>query len=297
MVKQPARDSKDDEPPQEVPLSGVLAEFRDALRAEIDAARKAAQSSAVQLIHGELIGRAAGSFQHLFKLENAQLSVPDDFPGDLSVPGRDRVDATVISIAGTSLTLSVVEDLGSHVSRASLSSNMTNLLKSLIVRIEEIATSGKANPAGDRMLAVVEPSGEPTELGAWGTLNEEQRQAVASGLGRNLTFIEGPPGTGKTKTIGALGEQLARSGRSVLLVSHTNTAVDQALIHIADALGEEAAEAGEVLRFGQPKDERVIERENLLVETHVERRSALGGACAPARGVDRGAKSDRPSAC
>ena len=31
---------------QEVPLSGVLAEFRDALRAEIEAARKAAQSRA-----------------------------------------------------------------------------------------------------------------------------------------------------------------------------------------------------------------------------------------------------------
>ena len=57
-----------------------------------------AQSSAVQLVHGERLGMAAGAFQYLFKLENPQLAMPDDLPGDLYVPGRDRLDATVISL-------------------------------------------------------------------------------------------------------------------------------------------------------------------------------------------------------
>lgn len=65
-----------------------------------------------------------------------------------------------------------------------------------------------------------------------------------------------------------------RAGRTVLLVSHTNMAVDQALLHIASALGPEVAAEGKVLRLGEPKDERVAAQENLLVKAHVERRSA-----------------------
>src|SRR3954454_17356466 len=105
----------------------------------MEAARRAAQSSAVQLVHGERIGKAAGSFQYLFKLENPQQAMPDDLPGDLYIPGRERLDATVISLAGVAVTLSVPIDVGQHVPRASLSSNLTNLLRSLIRRIEDLS--------------------------------------------------------------------------------------------------------------------------------------------------------------
>ena len=107
-------------------------------------------------------------------------------------------------------------------------------------------------------------------------LNPEQRAAVKSGFGRDTTFIGGPPGTGKTRTIGTLGEQLARANRSVLLVSHTNTAVDQALLHIAEALGPEAAAEGKILRLGAGvKDRRIIHGyPDLLVKTQVDRLSA-----------------------
>ena len=149
--------------PPEVPLTGMLAEFREALNAEIEAARKASRSSALGLVHGELIGRAVNGYQYLFRLENAQLTIPDDLPGDLYVAGR-RYDATVISLAGTALTLSVPDDLGAYVGKASLSSNLTNLLRALIARIEEIATGGIPNHAGARLLGETPPSGEPVDL-------------------------------------------------------------------------------------------------------------------------------------
>jgi hypothetical protein len=257
----------------EVPLSGLLSEFREALRAEIEAARYVAQGGAVQLVHGERIGRVADGHQYVFRLESAQLALPDDLPGDLYVPGRERVDANVVSLAGSTLTLSVADDLGAYVPRASLASNLTNLLRKLISRIEAISSEGRENPAGARLLGDGPVSGSPVE-GLALDLNREQTQAVASGLGRDTTFIQGPPGTGKTRTIGALGEQFARAGRTLLLVSHTNSAVDQALLHIARALGPDIAAAGKVLRLGAPKDERVAAQPDLLVSTHVERRSA-----------------------
>lgn len=257
----------------EVPLSGLLLEFREALRAEIEAARHASQSGAVQLVHGERVGRVAGGHQYVFRIESPQLALPDDLPGDLYVPGRERVDANVVSMAGSTLTLSVAEDLGAYVPRASLASNLTNLLRKLISSIEDISSERRENPAGARLLGDSPVSGTPAE-GLDLDLNREQGQAVASGLGRDTTFIQGPPGTGKTRTIGTLGEQLARAGRTLLLVSHTNGAVDQALLHIARALGPDVAAAGKVLRLGAPKDERVAAQPDLLVSTHVQRRSA-----------------------
>src|SRR5262249_8126262 len=89
----------------EVYLHGVPAEFRSALRAEIEAARKSAQSSAIQMVRGERVGHAGGQYQYVFRLENPQLGVPDDLPGDLYI-GQRRVDATVISSSGIQLTLS-----------------------------------------------------------------------------------------------------------------------------------------------------------------------------------------------
>src|SRR5262249_29632541 len=152
---------------------------------------------------------------------------------------------------------------------ATLQSDLSMLLRILIERIEQL--SERPNPAGDRILGKASPSGEPEEKRFDG-LNERQSAAVASALARDTTFIWGPPGTGKTQTIGTIGEQLVRQERSVLVVSHTNSAVDQALLKIAEQLGDDLVD-GSVLRLGQPKDQRLIERDRLLAETHIKERA------------------------
>src|SRR4051812_15405112 len=110
---------------QEVGLSGVLEEFRIALREEIDAARRSAVASGVQLFDGRRIGRSAGSHQYVFRVESA-LNLPDDSPGDLHVPGRSGrpVETTIVAIDGLAVTISVAEDLGDYVPRATLQSDL-----------------------------------------------------------------------------------------------------------------------------------------------------------------------------
>lgn len=249
-------------------LSGVLEEFRTALREEIDAARRTAASAGIQLLNGRLIGPAADAYQYAFSLESV-LNLPDDLPGELRVPGRRPIEATIVSLEGVSITISVPEPLGDFVARASLQSDLTMLLRILIERIEQL--SQRPNPAGERLLGQVLPSGEP-EPGPVAGLNASQAGAVASALGRDTTFIWGPPGTGKTRTIGKIGEQLVRRGRSVLAVSHTNSAVDQAILEIVRDLGDDLVD-GSVLRLGTPKDQRLAERERLLAKTHIKERS------------------------
>jgi hypothetical protein len=143
-------------------------------------------------------------------------------------------------------------------------------MRKLIKRIEALANV--VNPVGERILGNLEITGSTDSVNLPG-LNLEQQQAVGSSLGRNTTFIWGPPGTGKSRTIGSIGEHLYRRGRAVLLVSHTNIAVDQALIYIGEALNSEQLAKGHVLRVGEPKDKRLFDFPDLLLETHVTRRS------------------------
>ncbi len=182
-----------------------------------------------------------------------------------------------MSVEGLSVVVAVPIDLGEYVPLARLQNDLTYLLRVLIERIEDLAED--ANPAGKRLLGLQPPSGnrvsaDPSWLEPNEAPNDEQRDAIESGLGRDLTFIWGPPGTGKTQTIGTLSVELFRRGRSVLLVSHTNAAVDQALLKVAKYSDQSELAQGLILRLGDPKDERVRERPELLVQTHVERRSA-----------------------
>jgi hypothetical protein len=262
---------------QEKSLPPLLDEFRTALREEIEAAKRTASAAAVELVSGRLVGSRAGAWQYQFAVESP-LNLPDDSPADLIVPGQQgRVEATIISVSGLTVIVSVPVDLGAFVGRARMQTDLTFLLRTLIARLEEIGYA--PNPAADRLLGLVDPTGEtvpfehqPGEDGR--RLNPEQCEAVGSALGRDLTFIWGPPGTGKTMTLGTLSSELHRRGRGVLLVSHTNAAVDQALLHVARATSPEELAQGRVLRLGESRDIRVNNSRELLVETHVERRSA-----------------------
>ncbi len=256
-----------------VVLAGVRDEFRTALRQEIEAARRNASSGAVPLVNGRQIAQVGAGFQYVFDVENA-LNVPGDAPGDLLVTGRAPIEVIVISVEGLAITISVPVDLGGFVPSARLQSNLTQLMRKLITRIED--WGDKPNPAGDRIRGAEKVGGNPAHVEIDG-LNVGQAAAVASVLGRDTTFIWGPPGTGKTLTIGAIGSALFARGRSMLMASHTNAAVDQALLKIADALrlsAPEAIKAGKVLRVGDPVDQRFRDHPDLLLDFHVARRAA-----------------------
>ena len=71
-----------------------------------------------------------------------------------------------------------------------------------------------------------------TQLPAAG-LNDSQRQAVTLCRQVSPAFVWGPPGTGKTTTLGHIILSLLRLGQRVLVTSTTNAAVDQALARFA----------------------------------------------------------------
>lgn len=63
------------------------------------------------------------------------------------------------------------------------------------------------------------------------SLNTSQRLAIVKALAaNNYALIKGMPGTGKTSTVATLIRLLVLMGRSVLVTSHTHSAVDNLLL-------------------------------------------------------------------
>src|SRR5688572_25293645 len=101
-------------------------------------------------------------------------------------------------------------------------------------------------------------------------LNESQLRAVQLCSESNIAFIWGPPGTGKTTTLGHILTELLSQGQRLLLTSTTNAAVDQALAQLAGLTeAQPYFERGQIVRLGQTNAEtfgttprQVVERLN-----------------------------------
>ena len=84
-------------------------------------------------------------------------------------------------------------------------------------------------------------------------LNEVQRRAVQAALSLPISYIWGPPGTGKTQTLSAVMRALLVAEKRALVCSNTNQAVDQVLAKLCDVLterGQRKAHDVEALRNG-----------------------------------------------
>lgn len=222
---------------EEVMLTGMLGEFREALRDEIKKIEKSGQTSTL-LKGGRLIESNGSDFWYRFQVDYLP-SVPPDTPCNLII-GKNHYNVTVVSFDENEIILASAVELQDIIAIARLENGATVLMKRLIKRIEENAD--KENHAGSRMLpqyvagakegfSVIEPDlvVEPDA-----NMNAGQTEAVISALQNDITYIWGPPGTGKTTVIGKIVRQLYENNRNVLVVSHTNTAVDGAIEKISD---------------------------------------------------------------
>jgi superfamily I DNA and/or RNA helicase len=82
-------------------------------------------------------------------------------------------------------------------------------------------------------------------------LNQLQSDALEVVAKNSVTYIWGPPGTGKTTTMGSIVAALASLGQKVLLVSNTNLGIDTALERCLDRFSDvKELSGGEMLRLG-----------------------------------------------
>jgi len=128
-----------------------------------------------------------------------------------------------------------------------LQNALAGLLKSSDIYLENaLRTFGRVPPVRQTSAMVLSHS----------QLNDSQRSAVALCCESNLAFVWGPPGTGKTTTLGHIVAELLSKGYRILVTSTTNAAVDQALAKLRDLETVEAYfRRGEILRVGKASEE------------------------------------------
>jgi len=104
--------------------------------------------------------------------------------------------------------------------------------------------------------------------------NEYQESAIRLALGSEVTFIWGPPGTGKTTTIARIIEGMLSKNKSVLLISHTNVATDGALLDFVKHVGvsNEDYLTGKILRIGPVQKDELKTYEDVLVTKVIEKK-------------------------
>ena len=91
-------------------------------------------------------------------------------------------------------------------------------------------------------------------------LRPGQAEAVA-GAARTALLLWGPPGTGKTHTLGAIAASLRARGETLLGISVTNVAVDRLALAIDDACTAAGSRLapGELIRAGRPRERALAE--------------------------------------
>lgn len=181
---------------------------------------------------------------------------------ELQVAGR-RVKGSIVSIAAGRLVLALQADIGDAVPKATLIIDATALLAALASKIEHVK-SGQINL--NRTIAdcvagrlSVMPEAEPYHAAPPADLNAGQQFAFTRASQTSITWIWGPPGCGKTKTLGAIVKAAFECGRRILVCSNTNKAVDQVILSICQALGVDhpAMQEGRTIRLGRIADNKL----------------------------------------
>ncbi|WP_084524213.1 AAA domain-containing protein [Nocardia inohanensis] len=158
--------------------------------------------------------------------------------------------------------LTTEAELGSGASTVTIRDDETLRLEQLIERLQLAGKDGRGRVDLDKagwMVGGGNPAigreGRPDMLVAGYRalpLNSFQRQAVEQALGSEVTFVWGPPGTGKTEVVSRIVEGCYRQGHTVLFLAPTNIAVDQAVERLCELLSRESGfETGLLQRAGR----------------------------------------------
>jgi superfamily I DNA and/or RNA helicase/ssDNA-binding Zn-finger/Zn-ribbon topoisomerase 1 len=243
--------------------SSLYSEFNEALQQEIDYIQHTGGDSKFILRNGQLVDNYGGKFIYEFITE-VPIELDDDAPINIKY-ANESISGSIVNVNGLKVLVGLNEDIGSNIPEIVITANASFLLERLQDRINDVKsrelsfntemamkTFGYQHSVVDRDYSLFMPRDESDFL------SKEQKEAMAQSLGSDITFMWGPPGTGKTTTLSYLANELLLRDKSILLVSHTNVAIDNALVQIARILqkrNDEKYYGGFILRIGKSPDQ------------------------------------------
>lgn len=222
--------------------------YRMALSAEISFIRMTGGKH-ILLQEGKRIGRDNGRFVYLLESED-ELNYPEGTPVTIW-KGQSQISGKILNCEAFSVYLISELDLGAEVEMLNISAEACYLLQSVSERLMDLS---------------LEPSEIAQDLICNGLkeidyrnsdIAKGQETAVRMSLEQPITFVWGPPGTGKTQTLAKIAWAHIDKGERVLMLSYSNVSVDGAILRVTSLKND--VFPGQLVRYGFPKDKRISE--------------------------------------
>lgn len=234
-------------------------EFIIALTDEIKELQKNENARKIYVKDGILQNKTSQKFYYLFHTEFTTQKIPEDTPCEILI-NKQKLKAHIVKASSNEILLELYQNLGPTIPFATIISNPWFILEKLKEKLSNLESYPHLNFDKALKLFNIIPANtekisypiDPTTLQN-STLNQNQKDALIKALSQEITFIWGPPGTGKTKTIAEIMKEILKNNKTILLAAHTNTAIDEALLKLINIFPDKKfINNHQIIRYGTP---------------------------------------------
>jgi AAA domain len=224
-------------------ITSLIEEWRTALDIEIGHLRKR-DSTGVFIEEGKCIRKGDAAFIYWFTLVYP-ISIPEGGTVTFETRG-EKFSGSVISSEERECVIEFEEFIGDLITSGQLFHDQGELLQKLIERLDEAKERHKK---AMRIRDVMVPPKNAAHKKA--PIKSTLHEAYLRSKYNPVTYLWGPPGTGKTYTLARVASYHYSEGRRILLLSHSNAAVDVLIEEMYHFLSDhDRWKSGEVIRYG-----------------------------------------------
>lgn len=197
---------------------------------------------------------------------NDELNYPEGI--QISIwKGQQNIPGSIVDCEDFIIIIAVDVDLGENVSSVEFSAEPWRLLNSLIERLNEMMEA-----PSEIVRALICDGHKSVDYGNYKIVSGQDKAIQMSRI-QPITFIWGPPGTGKTQTLANIALTHVNKGHRVLMLSYSNVSVDGAIMRVHRLAPN--SKPGILVRYGYARSKFLLEHEyltsyNLAIHNHPE---------------------------
>ena len=240
-----------------------IKEWQQALHIEISHLKKFGSNKFI-VSNGRLLS-SDSSFTYYFDTANS-LRIPVGATIRLEWGGLKQ-SGRVLSSEGKGIIIALEHSYGDLISEAALFHDPWELLEQLIKRLDDIKKNKQKRLRVKKLLDPSMPAKHPAEKS-----KSNVHELVLRSKYNPVSFVWGPPGTGKTYTLARVAANKYFQEKRVLILSHSNQAVDVLISEISAFINKkDRYREGDVLRYGFNTGELIAGHEAITTTQLLEK--------------------------
>ena len=167
--------------------------------------------------------------------------------------GQTKVEGRILSSEGQSIIVKLDQSIGDLLSELIIWHDPWELLDQLIQRLEEMKKSKRKRLRIKNLMDPSMPTKHPTEI-----IKSNVHELILRSKYNPITYVWGPPGTGKTYTLARVAANKYFQGKKVLILAQSNQAVDVLMMEISSFVEKKGKNReGDILRYGSQQSEAI----------------------------------------